>query len=95
MEKYRGYRIDKTENSFRVTLDDGSDRHTHLKSKSFCIKLIDFVADKKIPKRVSNYILESCIRISTDETYKNKITELLTVRKRKTKLNYYNTTKKK
>ena len=25
MEKYRGYRIEKTENGFRVTLDDASD----------------------------------------------------------------------
>lgn len=38
MEKYRGYRIEQTENTFRITLDDGSDMHTHIRSKSFCKK---------------------------------------------------------
>lgn len=95
MEKYRGYRIEKTEYGFRITLDDGSDQHTHLKSKSFCKKLIDYVVDRKIPKNVSNYILKSCIRISDNETYRNKIAELIQVRNNKTKQNYYNTIKKK
>ena len=56
MEKYRGYRIEQTENGFRITLDDDSDRHTHIKSKGFCQKLIDYVVDKKVPTRVSNYV---------------------------------------
>lgn len=94
MEKYRGYRIEQTENGFRITLDDGSDQHTHLKSKHFCKKLIDYVVDRKVPKRVGNYVLESCIRLSDDENYIQKISELLDVRKNKTKQFYYNPHKK-
>lgn len=94
MEEYRGYRIESTENGFRITLDDGSDRHTHLKSKHFCKKLIDYVVDRKVPTRVGNYVLESCIRLSDDENYIQKIEELLDVRKNKTKQFYYNPHKK-
>ena len=94
MEKYRGYRIETTENGFRITLDDDSNRHTHIKSKGFCKKLIDYVVDRKVPTRVSNYILESCIRLSTDDVYTRKLTELLEARKNKTKQFYYNTHKK-
>lgn len=94
MEKYRGYRIESTENGFRITLNDGSDKHTHIKSKRFCKKLIDYVIDKKVPTRVSNYVLESCIRLSTDENYIQKVTELLEVKRSKTKQFYYNPHKK-
>lgn len=94
MEEYRGYRIESTENGFRITLDNGSDRHTHLKSKHFCKKLIDYVVDRKVPKRVGNYVLESRIRLSDDENYIRKVTELLDVRKNKTKQFYYNPHKK-
>lgn len=94
MEKYRGYMIDSTENGFRITLDGGSDKHTHIHSKGFCKKLIDYVVDKKVPTRVSNYILESCVRLSTDENYIRKVSELLDVRKNKTKQFYYNPHKK-
>lgn len=94
MEKYRGYKIEQTENGFRITLDDGSDKHTHIKSKAFCKKPIDYVVDKKIPTRVSNYVLESCIRLSTDENYIRKVTELLEVKRSKTKQFYYNPHKK-
>lgn len=94
MEKYRGYRIEQTENGFRITLDDGSNRHTHIRSKGFCKKLIDYVVDEKIPTRVSSYILQSCIRISKSENYIQKISELLEVRKNKTRQFYYNPSKK-
>lgn len=94
MEKYRGYRIDQTENGFRITLDDGSDKHTHIKSKSFCKKLIDYVVDNKIPTRVSNYVLESCIRFSTDENYIYKISKLIKTIKNKDRQYYFNLHKK-
>lgn len=90
MEKYRGYRIESTENGFRITRDDGSDSHTHIRSRGFCKKLIDYVVDKKIPTQVSNYILVSCIRLSCDDVYIQKISELLESRKNKTKQFYYN-----
>lgn len=95
MIKYRGYRIEQTKDGFRITRDDGSDSHTHIKSRNFCKSLIDFVMDKKVPTRVSNYILISCIRLSDDEGYIQKVNELLKTRKRKTKQNYYNHSTKK
>jgi len=95
MEKYRGYRIERTETGFRITLDDSSDKHTHIKSKSFCKKLIDYVVDRKIPKTVGNYILESCIRLSTDEIYIQKISALIETRKKKNKQSYFNPHQKK
>ena len=94
MEKYRGYSIEQTENGFRITLDNGSDKHTHIRSRHFCKKLIDYVVDKKVPTRVSNYVLESCKRLSTDKHYITKIDELLEARKNKTKQFYYNPHKK-
>lgn len=94
MEKYRGYRIETTENGFRITLDNESDMHTHMKSKHFCKRLIDYVVQRKIPPRVGNYVLESYIRLSTDENYIKKVSELLKVRKSKTKQSYYNPHKK-
>ena len=94
MEKYRGYKIEQTEHGFRITLDDGSDRHTHISSKHFCKKLIDYVADKKVPTRVSPYILESCIRLSTNKDYIQKVSELLDVKRSKSRQFYYNPHKK-
>lgn len=94
MEKYRGYRIEQTETGFRITLDDGSDKHTHIKSKSFCKRLIDYVADNKVPTKVSNYILESYIRLSTNENYIQKISKLIGTRKAKDKQYYLNPHKK-
>lgn len=94
MERYRGYRIEQTENGFRITLDDGSGKHTHIKSKSFCKRLIDFVVDNKVPPRVSNYILESCIRLSSKENYIQKISKLIETRKLKDKQYYFNPHKK-
>lgn len=91
---YKGYFIDKTENAFRITLDNELDQHTHIKSKAFCMKLIDYVVNEKIPKRVSNYVLESCIRLSTSENYKRKVREFLDVRNSKSKQFYYNPHKK-
>ena len=94
MERYRGYRIEQTENGFRITLDDGSGKHTHIKSKSFCKRLIDFVVDNKVLPRVSNYILESCIRLSSNENYIQKISKLIETRKLKDKQYYFNPHKK-
>lgn len=94
MELYRGYRIEETLDGFRITLNDGSDRHTHIRSKGFCKKLIDYVVDKKTPNRVSNYILESCIRLSNNDDYTRKMSELLEVRRSRNRQFYYNPHKK-
>ena len=94
MEIYRGYRIEETLDGFRITLDNDSDKHTHIRSKGFCKKLIDYVVDKNTPNRVSNYILESCIRLSQDENYTRKMSELLEVRRNRNRQFYYNPHKK-
>lgn len=50
--KYRGYKIQPIENGFRITLDDGFDRYTYIKSKHFYKKLVDYVVDRKVPKKL-------------------------------------------
>lgn len=95
METYRGYRIEKTKNGYRITLDNGSGKHTHIHSKNFCKKLIDYVVDEKIPRRVSNYVLVSLTRLSTNQSYIKKVNEFLKSRNSKTKQKYYNPSIKK
>lgn len=95
MERYRGYRIENTKTGYRITLDNGSDKHSHIRSKSFCKKLIDYVVDEKIPRRVSNYVLISLTRLSTNQNYIKKVNQLLNSRNSKTKQKYYNPSIKK
>ena len=71
------------------------DCHTHLKNKSACESVINNVVNKKIPKNVGNYYLISLMRLSDNDTYKNKIQELIDVRECKgKKQNYFNPHKK-
>ena len=53
MERYRGYKIESVKDGFRITLEDNSGRHTHIKSKTYCKKLIDYVVDEKMPKNTT------------------------------------------
>lgn len=92
--EYKGYFIDKTEHGFRICKEDNTEIHTHLRNLAPSYKLIDNVVLKKIPKRCGNYYLESHARLSTDENYIRKVTELLEVRKNKTQQFYYNPHKK-
>lgn len=94
--EYKDFVIDKIESGYRVTrICDNLDFHTHLKSKSACESVINNVVNKKIPKNVGEYYLTSLIRLSSDDTYKNKIQELIDVRKSKgKKQNYFNPHKK-
>ena len=91
---YKGYFIDKTEHGWRICKEDNADIHTHLKNLNPSYKLIDNVVLNKIPKRCGNYYLKSHARLSTDEKYIQKVTELLEARKNKTKQFYYNPHKK-
>lgn len=92
--EYKGYFIDKTEHGWRICKEDNTDIHTHLRNLVPSYKLIDNVVLKKIPKICGNYYLESHARLSTDEKYIQKVTELLEVRKNKTRQFYYNPHKK-
>lgn len=67
--------------------------HSHLKSIKAGKDAITFVMAGKIPKNCRNYYLITLQRLSTDETYINKIQELMDVRKQKGKtLSYRNCT---
>jgi hypothetical protein len=50
--------------------------HTHLKSLKQAVDAIRFVMNKKIPRRANIYYLSSLKRLSIDEEYNRKITEL-------------------
>lgn len=66
------------------------ENHTHLKSFKAAKKAIDLVIKKKIPRSNSFYYLNSCKRLSLDQEYKDKITELIKVKKQKGKQVYRN-----
>lgn len=63
-----------------------SDKHTHLRSFKQAKNLIYFVSNKKVPKLVSFYYLESMIRVSDDDEYIKKVSKLMQIKKRKTKI---------
>lgn len=81
--KVSDYRIDKTNDGYRVCLIENPDIHTHLKSLKGAQSAIRYVTENKIPKKVSNYYLISLIRLSLDDEYQRKVNELLETRKQK------------
>lgn len=63
--------------------------HTHLNNYKTAIWLSKLCTSKKLPLNLSSdYLLESLMRISDDESYTNKISELRELRKKKSH-NYY------
>lgn len=89
----KDFRIDRLQDaSFRVTRTDISgDYHAHMNSKKLAITVIHNVCSGKIPLYSRNYTLESMYRLSDDENYRDKIKDILEVRKQKGKKdNYYN-----
>lgn len=68
--------------------------HCHMKNYNPCIRLIDCVVDKKIPKNTGFYYLSSLIRLSTDSKYIEKVNSLIKVRKIKGKKQNYSRPKK-
>jgi hypothetical protein len=65
-------------------------RHTHIRNYNTCMYLIRLSKKKKCPNDISNYLLESLLRINDDEEYCNRISNLLNYRKRKKKEQYRN-----
>ena len=79
-----GYIVYNTKKSFQ-------EGHTHLKHFEAAKTAIDLVLNKKVPKSTDGYYLTSLIRLSDDESYINKITELIDAREQKGKKEkYYN-----
>ena len=69
--------------------------HTHLKHFEAAKTAIDLVIRKKIPRSTHSYYLTSLIRISEDDSYINKIKELINSREQKgKKYKYYNSRNK-
>ena len=69
--------------------------HTHLKHFEAAKTAIDLVIRKKIPRSTHSYYLTSLIRISEDDSYIDKIKELINSREQKGKKDkYYNSRNK-
>ena len=83
-----GYIVYNAKKSFQ-------DGHTHLKHFEAAKTAIDLVIRKKIPRSTHSYYLTSLIRISEDDSYINKIKELINSREQKGKKDkYYNSRNK-
>lgn len=89
-EEYRSFIIQRTETGYRVCRIDDKKIHIHFRNFNPAKKLIDHVVDEKIPRRVGSYYLSSLIRLSCIEKYKEKVEQLLDVRKRKSRQKYFN-----
>lgn len=63
------------------TKKDFEEGHTHLKHFNAAKNAIDLVISKKIPKSTNVYYLTSLVRLTNDEKYEEKITELIETRK--------------
>lgn len=68
------------------------DGHTHLKHFNAAKKAIDLVINKKTPKSTNVYYLISLIRLTNDDSYIEKINELIDVRNKKGKKEKYHNT---
>lgn len=71
------------------TKKDFEEGHTHLKHFNAAKNAIDLVISKKIPKSTNVYYLTSLVRLTKDEKYEEKITELIETRKQKGKKEKY------
>lgn len=89
-EEYRGFIIQRTETGYRVCRIDDNKIHIHFRNFNPAKKLIDHVVDEKIPRRVGNYYLSCIARLTTNIKFKEKVEQLLDVRKRKSHQRYFN-----
>lgn len=93
---YKGYFIDKTEHGYRISKQSDISIHTHLKNISACYKLVDNVVNHKIPTRCGLYYIQSHIRLTVCEEYKQKLQDYYDVKLNKgKKQTFYNPHKKK
>ncbi|WP_234121729.1 hypothetical protein [Clostridium hydrogenum] len=84
------YKIYRVGNGFIVHNSnyDFVSKHTHIKSFKQAKNLIYFVTNKKVPRWVSFYYLESLIRISDDKNYIKRVNKLIEVKRRKPKVKF-------
>ncbi|MDK2919594.1 MAG: hypothetical protein PWQ37_2327 [Candidatus Petromonas sp.] len=67
--------------------------HTHIKSRPVAKTIKDNVLNTRFPKTRNEYLLNSHIRISSDENYIKNIQQLLKTRKNKSSQKYVNVQK--
>ncbi|WP_434793113.1 hypothetical protein TPDSL_23020 [Terrisporobacter petrolearius] len=72
------------------TLKPFSEGHTHIYGYNIAKTMINNCIMKKTPKTNNLYLLESHIRVSNDDKYKQMIEELIEAKKSKDKLKYRN-----
>ncbi len=80
----RGYVVINTNGDYK--------NHSHFKKIGAAKKSIAITKNKIIPK--SEYMMEACMRLSTDEAYIAKIKELYEVKNNKKKSKYKNNCRK-
>lgn len=80
----------KYNNKYRIQNTHGKEEnHTHINSIEKCKEIIGMVQHGKLPRTSKKYIIRSCIRLSTDDCYKEKVIQLLETKQRKGKQAYH------
>ena len=77
----KGYIVQNTNKDF-------STGHSHMNNFNACKNVINYCIHRKIPKRTSNYYLETLRRVSNDNSYRDKLEVLIDARECKSR-NYY------
>lgn len=67
----------KGNNRYRtVNLKGDEDNHTHLNDLKVCKKCIELVQKMQVPRTKNKYIIKSCYKLSTNDDYRDKLTQL-------------------
>jgi hypothetical protein len=84
------FKVDKCQDCWRITrIDVSGDLHCHCKSRKLVDTIITNVCNGKIPLHSHTRTLECMARLSTDEKYIHKLTQVITHRKHKGKKQEY------
>lgn len=73
------FKVYKADYGFIIhNIDKGFETgHTHVQKYTTCMILIKLLVQKRTPKSRSKYFLESLMRLSDDDNYKQQIQQLL------------------
>ena len=81
-KNFKIYDCGKNEYIIHNTSLDFKDHHTHVKNFNTCKFLIDLCIHKTVPNHLSDYLIISLMRLSSDSNYKFKLESLLNNEKR-------------
>lgn len=91
LEKVENYAIFHSEDGYIVqNLDMSGFSHTHLEGLPQAKKIIKLSRAKKVPFDLPRYLLISLLRVNSDESYLEKITQVMEIKKKKF---YFNSNK--